>query len=69
MTTYEEAELRNRLKREIDRLPSVRLKNISRSKNSFFAWVKRTAQRIWRVITDSWIAEAAKWLWGLIMGL
>ena len=61
MNTYEEWEIRNRLKGEIDRIPRAQLKNLSRSKNSFFSWVKRTAQRIWGVVKG--IGNVAGWLW------
>lgn len=69
MSYVSEAEMRSRLHREIDRMNGRKLRNISRSQNSLQNWVRKTARRIWGAIVDSWIVQAASWLWRAITGI
>lgn len=66
--SYDDEQMRRKLKAEIDRMSSAQLNNFRRSENSFWEWIKRTARRIWDVVVDSAITAAGKWLWGLIFG-
>lgn len=64
----DESDLRERLKDEIDRLPTARLRNFERSRSSFWDWITATARRIWDVVVDTVIVGIGKWLWGLLFG-
>lgn len=64
----EEEYLELRLALELERLSDAQFNAITRTENSFWAWLNRTVKRIWQGITSTWIGELGKWLWGLLFG-
>lgn len=46
MSNVSSAEMRIRLKAEIDRMSDQQLQNTAQSQNSFFSWVRSTVQII-----------------------
>lgn len=67
MSNVSSAEMRIRLKAEIDRMSDLQLQNTAQSQNSFFSWVRSTVQIIWNIIIDYTIEtmfiNVANWLW------
>ncbi len=60
-------EIRERLKREIDRMSSKELEIASKSEESFFDWLVKTIQQLFGAIVDG-IKEFFEWLFETLTG-
>lgn len=63
----EEELMRRRLHAEIDRLNGQQLRNITKSRDSLWEWVKSTLKRIWTAIENSAIYKFVDWLWDVVV--